>query len=103
MNSFIFQELGDRTNERIGIAGTEREQQLGKPPVRTDAAEDLLVLYLPGHEGAGDTFSLEGIDELGEFAQREPVDLRPILLDGGSGLFFNGHDNNFIPLCSSRV
>ena len=35
--------------------------------------KDLLVLDLPGHDGARDAGGLEGVDEFGQFAQREPV------------------------------
>jgi len=58
---------------------------------------------LAGHESAGDTFRLEGIDQFGKFAEREPVDLGPVVLDGWIGLLFDGRDNDLIPLGTRRV
>src|SRR4051812_28202392 len=47
VDALVFKDLGDRADQRIGIAGPEREQQLSEAPVGADAAEYLLVLYLP--------------------------------------------------------
>ena len=49
------------------------QQQLGEPPVRPDAREDLLVLYLAGHHGCGHAFLVEGLDEPRKLAERKPV------------------------------
>ncbi len=103
MDAFVFQDLRDGADERIGIARPEREQQLGQPPVWADAAENLLVLHLASHQGTGDALSLEDVYQLGEFPERQPVHLGAVALDGGIGLFFDGRNNNFIPLRASRV
>ena len=58
-----------------------------------DAAEDLLVLDLAGHDGLGYAFAPEGLDQPREFAQRHPVHGDgAALLDLGKGLFLDGRD-----------
>ena len=64
------EDFSDRSEQRIGIARAERKQQLRQSPIRTDAGENLLVLDLSRHDRARNTFPLEGINQLGEFAQR---------------------------------
>src|SRR5262249_22171310 len=80
------------------------EEEFGKTPVGFDAGEDLFVLDLTGHDGAVDAFSLEGFDELGKFAQGEPVDRDCAdLFDFWKGLFFNGSDDDVEALCASSI
>src|ERR1700738_4654148 len=62
--------LGDGSEQHVGVAGAEVEQELGEPPVGTDGGEYLFVFDLTGHRSAGDAFGLEGIDEAGERAPR---------------------------------
>ena len=57
------------------------------------------MLDLAGHDGAGDAFGLEGFDELGEFAEGEPVDVDVGVgggagVDLGVGLFLDGGDDD---------
>ena len=67
-DAFIRQNLRYRSEQGIGVAGGEREQKFCQSPVRTDAGKNLLVLHLPGHDGAAHAFALEGLDQLGEFS-----------------------------------
>ena len=96
--------LADCADQRIGIARRQREQKLRQPPVGLDAAEYLLVLDLPGHDGAGDARALERLDQLGQLAQRQPMNRGgSVLLDLGRGLFLDGGDNNFQALGTSGL
>ena len=57
------------------------------------------MLDLPGHDGAGDAFGLEGFDEAGELAEREPVDVDVRIGSGAGvdlriGLFLDGGDDH---------
>ena len=80
------------------------KQHLGQPPVGLDAAEDLLVLDLSGHDGAGDAFALESLDQLRQLAQRQPMHRsRAVLLDLGEGLFLDGRDHDLHALRARRV
>ena len=61
--------------------------------------EDLGVLDLTGHDGAGDAFCLEGFDEAGELAERHPVDADGGVgggagVDLGVGLLLDGGDDD---------
>ena len=62
-DAFVFEDLGDRAEQHVRVARAEVEQELGEAPVGADGGEDLLVLDLAGHHGAGDAFVLEGFDE----------------------------------------
>ncbi len=99
LDAFVAENFGHGAEQHVGVAGAQVEQQLRQPPVGTDAGEDLLVLDLPGHDGAGDAFGLEGFDEAGELAEREPVDV-DIRIGGGAGvdlrigLFLDGGDDD---------
>ena len=75
LDALVAEDLGHGAEQHVGVAGAEVEQQLRQPPVGADAGEDLLVLDLSGHDGAGDAFGLEGLDEPRELAEREPVDV----------------------------
>ena len=105
MDAFVSENLGDRAEQSESVLRVaKRKQKLGETPVGLDAGENLLVLDLSGHDGAGDAFSLEGLDELGELAEREPVDGRgAALFDFRIGLFLDGGDNDVDPLGASRV
>jgi hypothetical protein len=79
---FIAKDLAHRADQGIGVAGSERKQQLCQPPIRLDAAEYLLVLYLAGHDRLGYACVLKRLDQLGQFPQRKPVHRsRTVLLD----------------------
>ena len=69
VDAFVFEDLGDGAEQHVGVAGAEVEQEFGEAPVGADGGEDLLVLDLAGHDGAGDACGLEGFDELGKFAE----------------------------------
>ncbi len=63
-----------------------------------DGGEDLLVPDLTGHDGASDALALEGLDEAGELAEGEPVDVDGGIgggagVDLGVGLFLDGGDD----------
>src|SRR5207248_10522039 len=60
-----------RSEQGIGVAGGEREQKLCQSPIRADAGKNLLVLHLPGHDGAAHAFALESLDELRKFRSEE--------------------------------
>ena len=99
LDAFVAEDLGDGAEEHVGVAGAEVEEELGEAPVGADAGEDLLVLDLAGHDGAGDAFGLEGFDEAGEFAEGEPVDVDVGVgggagVDLGVGLFLDGGDDD---------
>ena len=99
LDAFVAENLGHRAEQHVGVAGAEVEEKLGEAPVGADAGEDLLVLDLAGHDGAGDAFGLKGFDEAGEFAEGEPVDVDVGVgcgagVDFGVGLFFDGGDDD---------
>ena len=97
-DAFVAEDLGDGAEEHVGVAGAKVEEELGEAPVGANAGEDLLVLDLAGHDGAGDAFGVEGFDEAGEFAEGEPVDVDVGVgggagVDVGVGLFVDGGDD----------
>jgi hypothetical protein len=98
-DAFVAEDFGDGTEEHVRVAGAEIEEEFGEAPVGTDAGEDLFVLDLAGHDGAGDTFILKSFDEAGEFAEREPVDVDVGVCGGASvdlgvSLFVDGGDDD---------
>jgi hypothetical protein len=98
-DALVAEDLCDGAEEHVGVAGAEVEEELGEAPVGADAGEDLLVFDLAGHGGAGDALGLEGFDEAGEFAEREPVDVDVGVgggagVDLGVGLFVDGCDDD---------
>src|SRR5580765_4839251 len=94
-NTFVAKDFRDGTEQGVGVARTQREQEFRETPVGLDVREDLLVLDLSGHDGAVDAFALESFDQLGEFAEGEPVDRRSAtVFDLGSSLFLNGSDHH---------
>jgi len=75
------------------------EEELGEAPVWADGGEYLPVPDLAGHGGAGDAFGFEGVDEAGELAEGEPVEVDVgiaggALVDLGVGLFLDGGDDD---------
>ena len=97
LDALVGEDLGDRAEQHVGVAGAEVEEQFGEAPVGTNGGEDLRVLDLAGHHGAGDAFGLKGFDEAGEFAKRHPVDADCGIgggagVDLGVGLFLDGGD-----------
>jgi hypothetical protein len=99
LDALVAEDLCDCSQEHVGVAGAEVEEELGESPVGADAGEDLLVFDLAGHGGAGDAFGLEGFDEAGEFAEGEPVDVDVGVgcgagVDLGVGLFVDGGDDD---------
>jgi hypothetical protein len=98
-DAFVAEHFCNCAQEHVGVASAEVEEELGESPVGTDAGEDLLVFNLAGHDGAGDAFGLEGFDEAGELAEREPVDLDVGVgcgagVDLGVSLFVDGGDDD---------
>ena len=98
LDAFIAEDFGDRAEQHVGVAGAQVEEEFGETPVGTDGGEDLGVLDLAGHDGAGDARGLEGIDEAGELAERQPVDADGRVgggagIDLGIGLFLDGGDD----------
>src|ERR1041385_4774301 len=62
------------------------------------------MLDLPGHDGAGHAFFLEGFDQFGQFAQREPMYCRRAMsLNFRRGFFFDGGDNDFEALRAGGI
>ena len=103
-NAFIRQSLGHRPDKRIGIARAQRQQQLGQPPIRLDAAENLLVLHLPGHDGAGDAGALKSFDQPRQLAQRHPVNGGSAMaLDLRRGFFLYGGDDDLVSLSARGI
>ena len=95
MNPFFGKDFGDGSDERVGVAGSEREQQFRKPQVWLDAGKYLLVLHLPGHDSPVDAFEFKSFDQLGKFAQRKPVHCgRAAGIDFRESLFFDGCDHD---------
>ncbi len=99
LDAFVGEDLGDGAEEHVGVAGAEVEEEFGEAPVGADGGEDLLVLDLSGHGGAGDAFGFEGIDEAGELAEGEPVEVDVGVLLGaggdlGVGLLLDGSDDD---------
>src|SRR5215467_10329526 len=76
MNAFVFQDLGHGANQRVCIAGPEREEDLSQTPVRTNGREYLLMLHLAGHDRGAHALALEGIDEFSQISERKPVNGR---------------------------
>src|SRR5208282_4043272 len=98
------QNLRDRAQQRVRIACPEREQQLRQPPVRLDGGKNLLVLYLPRHDGASDTLGFKRIDKLRQFAQRKPMHGgSAVRFNLGSSLFANRRHDHLKPLRPRRV
>ena len=98
-DALVGEDLGDCAEQHVGVARAQVEQKLGEPPVGTDGGEDLRVLDLAGHHGAGDALGLEGFDETGELAERHPVDADGGVGGGagvhlGIGLFLDGGDDD---------
>ncbi len=58
-DAFVGEDLGDGAEQHVGVAGAEVEEELGEAPVGADGGEDLRVLDLAGHDGAGNAFSAE--------------------------------------------
>ena len=54
LDAFVAEDLGDGAEQHVGVAGAEVEQEFGEAPVGADGGEDLRVLDLAGHDGAGD-------------------------------------------------
>ena len=103
-DAFVREYLGHRADQRIRIAQRQCEQHLRQPPVRLDAAENPLVLDLPGHDGLRHAFCFERFDQLRQLAQRKPMDRRSAaLLDLGRGLFLDGGDNHLHALRTRGV
>ena len=99
LDALVGEDLGDRAEQHVGVARAQVEEELGETPVGTDAGEYLRVLDLAGHDGAGDAGGLEGVDEAGELAEREPVDADGGVgggarIDLGIGLFLDGGDDD---------
>jgi hypothetical protein len=99
LDALVVEDFGDGAEEHVGRAGAEVEEELGETPVGADAGEDLFVLDLAGHDGAGDAFGVEGFDEAGKLAEGEPVDVDVGVgggagVDLGVGLFLDGGDDN---------
>jgi hypothetical protein len=74
-NAFVGQDFGHCPQKHVGVAGAEIEKEFSEAPVGADAGEDLLVLDLACHHGTGDPFGLEGLDQAGELAKGEPMDV----------------------------
>jgi hypothetical protein len=104
MNPFFGQHLGHRADQRIGVAHGEAQQDLGQLAVRADGAEDHLVLHLPGHDGLGDALGLEGLDQLAQLAQAQPVHRRrAVLFNRRIGLLANGRHHHVVALGPRRL
>src|SRR5208337_2264022 len=103
-DAFVREDFTDGADQRIRIARGQRKQQLGHTPVRLEAAENLLVLDLPGHDCARDAFALEGVDEPRQFAKRQPVHRsRAALLDLREGFFLDGGNYDVHPLRAGSI
>ncbi len=107
-NPFIPEDSRYGSEEHVGIAGAEVEEEFGQAPVRADGGEDLFVLDLAGHGGAGDTFRFEDVDEPGELTEREPMEmdlriLRCTLLNPGIRLLADGGDDEGEPVRAGGV
>jgi len=97
-DAFVVEDLGDCTEEHVGVAGAQVEEEFGQAPVGADAGEDLLVLDLAGHDGVRDTFGMKGFNEAGELSEGEPVDVDVGVgcgsgVDLGVSLFVDGGDD----------
>ena len=99
LDAFVGEDFGDGSEEHVGVAGAEVEEEFGETPVGADGGEDLFVLDLSGHGGAGDAFAVEDFDEAGEFAEGEPVEVDGgvgggACVDVGVGLLLDGGDDD---------
>jgi len=75
LDAFVGQDLGDRTEQHVGVACAQVEEELSETPVWAEAGEYLGVLDLAGHNGTSDLCGSEGVDKSGELSEREPVNL----------------------------
>ena len=74
IDAFVAEDFGYCIQQHVGRTGIEVKQQLGQAPVRTNAAEDLLVLHLAGHHSLLYAGFLEGFDKARQLTQRQPID-----------------------------
>ena len=92
--------LRDGADQRIRIFERQRKEKLREFPVRANRAEDLVVLHLPGHHGAGDAFLVQQFERAREFSQADPVQSRRDFLQLGRSLFANRDHRHVNPLAA---
>ena len=73
LDALVAHHVGDRRNQRIGVARLEPGEHRQQRQIGHDAGEDLDVLDLPGHHRLGDAGRLENLDALAQVAERDPV------------------------------
>ena len=95
---------GRGLEQGVGVARSQRKQQLSQTPVGLDIGEDLLVFDLSRHDGAAHAFALESVDELREFAEGQPVNRGSAMgLNLRKSFLFNGGDNHIEALRAGSI
>src|SRR5207249_7687576 len=62
-----------RSSDLVSIFPRQRKQQLRQLPIRTNRAENLVVLHLPGHHRLRHAFLLQQFDGLAQLAEAYPM------------------------------
>ncbi len=79
----------------------KREQQLREAPVRPNRAENLVVLYLPGHHGVLHALLVQQIDPASQLPKADPVKSFRRLLQRRRGFFAN-RDHRHLDAAAAR-
>jgi hypothetical protein len=94
-DALVGENFGDAVNERFGVLGFERCEQLDQSPVGHDGGKDFGVLDLAAHHHLLNAFALADVDEFAKRAERDPVTAGGKRFNFGRGFLFDADRDHF--------